>query len=71
MNAEIFDGGTAEDEEGKIDASNLRIALNKNKNISKFLPKGITPEEYKQALGLSLNELEDYEIKYWALYADL
>jgi len=71
MNAEIFDGGTAEDEEGKIDASNLRIALNKNKNISKFLPKGITPEEYKQALGLSLNELEDYEIKYWALHADL
>ena len=56
MNAEIFDGGTAEDEEGKIDASNLRITLNKNKNISKFLPKGITPEEYKQALGLSLNE---------------
>ena len=71
MNAEIFDGGTAEDEEGKIDASNLRIALNKNKNISKFLPKGITPEEYKQVLGLSLNELEDYEIKYWALHADL
>ena len=71
MNAEIFDGGTAEDEEGKIDASNLRITLNKNKNISKFLPKGITPEEYKQALGLSLNELEDYEIKYWALHADL
>ena len=58
MNAEIFDGGTAEDEEGKIDASNLRIALNKNKNISKFLPKGITPEKYKQALGIdkTINE---------------
>jgi cytidyltransferase-like protein len=71
MNAEIFDGGTAEDEEGKIDASNLRIALNKNKNISKFLPKGITPEEYKQALGLSLNEWNDDDIKYWASHADL
>ena len=72
MNAETFYGGTVKDKEDKpFDASNLRPTLKNKKNISSFIPSEVTPEEYKQALGLSLNELEDYEIKYWALYADL
>lgn len=56
---------------GNLSATNLRIALKNGGNITPFLPDGISPEKYKQALKLPLNELEDYEIKYWALYADL
>lgn len=56
---------------GNLSATDLRIALKNGGNITPFLPDGISPEEYKQALKLSLNELEDYEIKYWALHADL
>ena len=52
MNAEIFDGGTSESEEGNINASDLRAALANSKDISKFLPKGITPDQYEKALGM-------------------
>jgi cytidyltransferase-like protein len=51
-NAEIFDGGTLENEEGNINASDLRVALANSKDISKFLPKGITPDQYEKALGM-------------------
>ena len=52
MNAEIFDGGTSENEEGNINASDLRVALANSEDISKFLPKGITPDQYEKALGM-------------------
>ena len=43
---------------GDESATNIRTALKNNDDISKFLPKGISPEEYKQALDIpsSLNE---------------
>ena len=53
MNAEIFDGGTLENEEGNINSSDLRVALANNKDISKFLPKDITPNQYEKALGMN------------------
>ena len=52
MNAEIFDGGTSESEEGNINASDLRVALANSEDISKFLPKDITPDQYEKALGM-------------------
>jgi hypothetical protein len=44
---------------GNESATNIRAALKNGEDISKFLPKGINSEEYKQALNidLSLNEL--------------
>jgi hypothetical protein len=43
---------------GNESATNIRMALKNDEDISKFLPKGISPEEYKQALNItSLNEL--------------
>ena len=43
---------------GNESATNIRTALKNGDDISKFLPKGISPEEYKQALDVSssLNE---------------
>ena len=43
---------------GNESATNIRTALKNGEDISKFLPKGINPEEYKQALDIpsSLNE---------------
>jgi hypothetical protein len=43
---------------GNESATNIRTALKNGDDISKFLPKGISPEEYKQALNIpsSLNE---------------
>jgi hypothetical protein len=43
---------------GNESATNIRTALKNGDDISKFLPKGINPEEYKQALDVSssLNE---------------
>jgi hypothetical protein len=52
LNAEMFDGGILENEEGVINATNLRAALAYSKDISKFLPQGITPEQYETALGM-------------------
>ena len=44
---------------GNESATNIRAALKNGEDISKFLPKGINSEEYKQALNIdsSLNEL--------------
>jgi Zn-dependent peptidase ImmA (M78 family) len=45
---------------GDESATNIRISLKNGKDISEFLPKGISSEEYKQALNLppSLNEIK-------------
>jgi len=56
---------------GNLSATNLRIALNNSKDITSFLPNGMSSEKYKQTLELPLNELNNNEIKYWALHADL
>ena len=56
---------------GNLSATNLRIALKNGGNITPFLPDGISPEKYKQALKLPLNEWNDDDIKYWASHADL
>ena len=37
---------------GDLSATDLRTALKNNEDITLFLPDGITPEEYKNALGL-------------------
>jgi nicotinic acid mononucleotide adenylyltransferase len=44
---------------GNESATNIRVALKNGEDISKFLPKGINAEEYKQALNIdsSINEL--------------
>jgi nicotinic acid mononucleotide adenylyltransferase len=44
---------------GNESATNIRVALKNDEDISKFLPKGINAEEYKQALNIdsSINEL--------------
>jgi len=45
---------------GNESATNIRTSLKNGEDISKFLPKGISSEEYKQALNLppSLNEIK-------------
>lgn len=52
INAEIFDGGAISSGNKIINATDLRVALANNKNISKFLPKDITPDQYEKALGM-------------------
>ena len=49
-----------DDSAGNLSATDLRISLKNGKDISEFLPKGISSEEYKQALNLppSLNEIK-------------
>ena len=37
---------------GNLSATDLRTALKKGEDIKKYMPDGITPEEYKSALGL-------------------
>ena len=37
---------------GNLSATGLRTALKKGEDIQKYMPDGITPEEYKSALGL-------------------
>jgi len=41
------------DAAGNLSATDLRTALKNGDDISSFLPNGVTPEEYKQALGLN------------------
>jgi len=52
MNAETFDGGSISSGDKTINATDLRVALANSKDISKFLPKGITPDQYEKALGM-------------------
>lgn len=66
-NIEVFDAGTFEN----LNARDLRAMLASDQDISKFLPKGVTQDQYIDALKTNLQELEDYEIKYWALHADV
>ena len=66
-NVTIVDGGTFEN----LNARDLRAMLASNQDISGFLPKGITKDQYINTLKGNLQELEDYEIKYWALHADI
>ena len=47
-NTTIEDEGTFD----KLNARDLRSALANSKDISKFLPKGITPDQYEKALGM-------------------
>ena len=52
MNAKTFDGGSISSGDKTINATDLRVALANSKDISKFLPKGITPDQYEKALGM-------------------
>ena len=47
-NVTIEDEGTFD----KLNARDLRSALANSEDISKFLPKGITPDQYEKALGM-------------------
>lgn len=51
-NGKTIDGGSIKFEDVDISATNLRQALSDNTDITPWLPDGITPEEYKNALGL-------------------
>lgn len=42
-----------------LSASDLRKALLNNEDITLWMPEGISPEEYKQALGINNNTLEE------------
>jgi hypothetical protein len=42
-----------------LSASDLRKALLNNEDITPWMPEGVTPEEYKQALGVNNNTLEE------------
>jgi len=55
MNARTFDAGILE---GGISATELRASINNNQDISRFLPKGIYPQEYLDILTpeIPLNE---------------
>lgn len=74
-NAKIYDGGTIED----LSATELRNIINSltQNNISKFLPSGVNIEDFNNILNINppqediTEEIENYEIKYWALYADI
>jgi len=57
-NATASDFGIVAD----LSASDLRTALLNDEDISSFLPDGVTPEEYKQALGLNNTEYSSPEI---------
>ena len=58
---------------GNESATNLRVALKNEEDISKFLPKGITSEEYKQILDrvLNLNESKNNRISSKTLISNL
>jgi hypothetical protein len=49
---------------GNLSATDLRRALKNNEDITPFLPDGISPEKYKQILGLDVVQ-EDEEITTW------
>jgi len=51
-NGKTIDGGSIKFEDVDISATNLRQALSDNADITPWLPDEITPEEYKNALGL-------------------
>lgn len=51
-NVEIVDGGTFEN----LNASDLRVILQNNGDISKFLPKGITKDQFIKALKFPIQE---------------
>jgi len=42
-----------------LSASDLRKALLNNEDITPWVPEGVTPEEYKQALGIKTDTLEE------------
>ena len=44
---------------GNLSATGLRTALKKGENIQKYMPDGITPEEYRNALGLEEGAVEE------------
>ncbi len=64
-NVEVYDGGTVEE----LNARDFRKILSTGQNFDKFLPVGINKDEFLSVF--SLNELEDYEVKYWAIHADI
>jgi hypothetical protein len=53
-----------DDSAGNLSATNLRKALKNGGDITPFLPDGISPEKYKQILGLDVVQ-EDEEITTW------
>ena len=51
---------------GNLSATDLRTALKKGEDIKKYMPDGITPEEYKSALGLeeeAVNEVGEANVE--------
>ena len=53
-----------DDSAGNLSATDLRRDLKNNKDITLFLPDGISPDKYKQILGLDIVQ-EEEEITTW------
>ena len=71
-NIQIVDGGTISDEEGNLNATDFRNALQTNQDISRFLPDGIYYKDFLKAVTSgTLEELSDKELKFWALHANV
>ena len=62
-NVQIVNGGTISDQVGNFNATDFRNALKTNQDISRFLPEGITSDQYEKALGMNEVVKESSSIK--------
>jgi predicted nucleotidyltransferase len=69
MNAKTFDGGTTTSQDGNINATDFRQALQSGQDISKFLPTGISPKEISNIFNLQ-EEMSQADLKSIETYAD-
>jgi predicted nucleotidyltransferase len=69
MNAKIFDGGTTVTQDGNINATDFRQALQSGQDISKFLPTGISPKEVNNIFNLQ-EEMSQADLASVEVYAD-
>jgi predicted nucleotidyltransferase len=69
MNAKTFDGGTTTSQDGNINATDFRSALQSGQDTSKFLPTGISPKEISDIFNLQ-EEMSQADLKSIETYAD-
>jgi hypothetical protein len=69
MNAKTFDGGTTTSQDGNINATDFRQALQSGQDISKFLPTGTSPKEISNIFNLQ-EEMSQADLKSIETYAD-
>jgi predicted nucleotidyltransferase len=69
MNAKIFDGGTTVTQDGNINATDFRQALQSGQDISKFLPTEISSKEVNNIFNLQ-EEMSQADLASVEVYAD-